>query len=108
MVGGDDRVSRFRDASVNEDYDVQLRLKQGDRNDIETISRLFVSSTKVGLVQLDNLVTLEKTDSSSRIDRLDRQRQVSFRAGVAPWLRARRSDCGNQRGSAEDESAARL
>jgi hydrophobic/amphiphilic exporter-1 (mainly G- bacteria), HAE1 family len=83
MVGGDDRVSRFRDASVNEDYDVQLRLKQGDRNDVETISRLFVPSTKVGLVQLDNLVTLEKTDSSSRIDRLDRQRQVSFRASVA-------------------------
>ena len=25
MVGGDEEVSRFRDASVNEDYDVQLR-----------------------------------------------------------------------------------
>ncbi len=84
MVGGDERVSRFRDASVNEDYDVQLRLKQGDRNDEETISRLFVPSTKVGLVQLDNLVSLERTESSSRIDRLDRQRQVSLRASVAP------------------------
>ena len=49
MVGGDERVSRFRDASVNEDYDVQLRLKQGDRNDRETIMRLFVPSTKAGL-----------------------------------------------------------
>ncbi|MEP7273505.1 MAG: efflux RND transporter permease subunit, partial [Acidobacteriota bacterium] len=84
MVGGDERVSRFRDSSVNEDYDVQLRLKQGDRNDVDTISRLFVPSTKVGLVQLDNLVTLETTESSSRIDRLDRQRQVSLRASVAP------------------------
>ncbi|MBX3280426.1 MAG: efflux RND transporter permease subunit [Acidobacteria bacterium] len=83
MVGGDDRVSRFRDESVNEDYDVQLRLKQGDRNDEETISRLFVPSTKVGLVQLDNVVRLEMTSSSSRIDRLDRQRQVSLRANVA-------------------------
>ena len=84
MVGGDEKVSRFRDESVNEDYDVQLRLKQGDRNDRETISRLFVPSTKVGLVQLDNLVTLERGNTSSRIDRLDRQRQVSLRASVAP------------------------
>ena len=84
MVGGDERVSRFRDASVNEDYDVQLRLKQGDRNDRETIMRLFVPSTKVGLVQLDNVVRLETATGSSRIDRLDRQRQVSLRAGVAP------------------------
>ena len=84
MVGGDEKVSRFRDESVNEDYDVQLRLKQGDRNDRETIAGLFVPSTKVGLVQLDNLVTLERGNTSSRIDRLDRQRQVSLRASVAP------------------------
>lgn len=84
MVGGDEKVSRFRDESVNEDYDVQLRLKQGDRNDSETIAGLFVPSTKVGLVQLDNLVTLERANTSSRIDRLDRQRQVSLRASVAP------------------------
>ena len=42
MVGGDQKVSRFRDASVNDDYDVQLRLQEGDRNDAETIARLFV------------------------------------------------------------------
>jgi HAE1 family hydrophobic/amphiphilic exporter-1 len=84
MVGGDDRVSRFHDELVNEDYDVQLRLKQGDRNDSATISRLFVPSTKVGLVSLDNMVTLERATASSRIDRLDRQRVVSVRASVAP------------------------
>ena len=33
MVGGDQRVSRFRDASVNDDYDVQLRLDERERND---------------------------------------------------------------------------
>jgi HAE1 family hydrophobic/amphiphilic exporter-1 len=84
MVGGDERVSRFRDETMNEDYDVQLRLQQGDRNDEETISRLYVPSTKVGLVSMENLVTLKRSDSSSRIDRMDRQRQVSLRAGVAP------------------------
>ena len=39
MVGGDERVSRFHDEKMNEDYDVQVRLQQGDRNDAETIAR---------------------------------------------------------------------
>jgi HAE1 family hydrophobic/amphiphilic exporter-1 len=84
MVGGDEEVSRFRDASVNEDYDVQLRLTDRDREDAATISRLYVPSSRGGLVRLDNLVTIKEETSPSRIDRLDRQRQVSLRAGVAP------------------------
>ncbi|MFZ4794739.1 MAG: efflux RND transporter permease subunit, partial [Blastocatellia bacterium] len=84
MVGGDERVSRFRDEQMNEDYDVQIRLKRDDRSDSLKIARLFVPSTKVGLVQLDNVVTLRQSNASSRIDRLDRQRQVSLRAGVGP------------------------
>ncbi|MGH9846339.1 MAG: efflux RND transporter permease subunit, partial [Blastocatellia bacterium] len=75
---------RYRDNSLNEDYDVELRLAQGDRNDQATISRLFVPSNKVGLVRLDNLVTMEQTEAPSRIDRLDRQRVVGVRSGVAP------------------------
>jgi HAE1 family hydrophobic/amphiphilic exporter-1 len=82
MVGGDDRVSRFRDETLNEDYDVELRLQQGDRNDQETISRLFVPSSDAGLVRLDNLVTLEETTSPSRIDRLDRQRVIGVRSSI--------------------------
>ncbi len=84
MVGGDIRVTRFRDESMNEDYDVQVRLQDGDRNDPATISRLFVPRQGGGLARLDNLVKLEPTPTASRIDRLDRQRQVSLRASVAP------------------------
>ncbi len=84
MVGGDDQVSRFRDPSVNEDYDVQLRLSERDRKDAATISRLYVPSTRAGLVRIDNLVDIKEELSPSRIDRLDRQRQASMRAGVAP------------------------
>ena len=84
MVGGDEEVSRFRDASVNEDYDVQLRLTDRDRRDAATISRLYVPSSRGGLVRLDNFITITEERSPSRIDRLDRQRQVSLRAGVAP------------------------
>ncbi|MCL4785967.1 MAG: efflux RND transporter permease subunit [Verrucomicrobia bacterium] len=86
MVGGDDRVTRFRDETMNEDYDVQVRLREGDRNDAETIARLWVPSRNGGggLTRLDNVVKLVPTTTASRIDRLDRQRQVSLRAAVAP------------------------
>jgi HAE1 family hydrophobic/amphiphilic exporter-1 len=82
MVGGDLRVSLFRDTAMSEDYDVQVRLQEGDRNDAETIARLFVPSESGGLVRLDNVVKLVPTQTASRIDRLDRQRQVSLRASV--------------------------
>ncbi|HKZ79564.1 MAG TPA: efflux RND transporter permease subunit [Pyrinomonadaceae bacterium] len=84
MVGGEDRASRFRDQSVNEDYDVQLRLTDRDRSDAGTISRLYVPSSRGGLVRLDNLVKITRDTSPSRIDRLNRERQVSLRASVAP------------------------
>lgn len=84
MVGGDDRATRFRDESMNEDYDVQLRLSEGDRNDSTAIASLFVPRRQGGLTRLDNVVKLVSTQTASRIDRLDRQRQVSLRASVAP------------------------
>ena len=99
MVGGEEEVSRFRDESINEDYDVELRLTEADRSDVETIKRLYVPSSRgggasttaggtavggPGLVRLDNLVKIERSTSPSRIDRLDRERQVSVRASVAP------------------------
>ncbi len=84
MVGGDERVSRFHDYTVNEDYDIQLRLRRDDRNNEDTISQLFVPSSKVGLVRLDNLVTLERVLGSSRIDRQDRRRVIGVRGSIAP------------------------
>ncbi len=84
MVGGDTEVTRFHDASVNEAYDVQLRVNERDRNNPRTLGQLYVSSATGGLIRLDNLVTVRRETAPSRIDRLDRQRQVSLRASVAP------------------------
>jgi len=84
MVGGEDRASRFRDESVNEDYDVQLRLTDRDRSNAATIQRLSVPSSRGGLVRLENLVKIRRDTGPSRIDRLNRERQVSVRASVAP------------------------
>ncbi len=84
MVGGDEEVTRFRDASVSEDYDVQLRLQEEDRADPATIEHLYVPRSNGELVRLDSVVSLVPGRSPSRIDRLDRQRQVALRGGVAP------------------------
>ncbi|AUX21575.1 RND transporter [Sorangium cellulosum] len=107
MVGGDPSVSRFRDESANENYDVQLRLIEEDRDGLEAVRRLYVPRTtraaaapgggggaaapasaspllRGDLVRLDNLVRIERAESPSRIDRLDRQRVSSLRAGVGP------------------------
>jgi HAE1 family hydrophobic/amphiphilic exporter-1 len=82
MVGGDLRVTRFRDEQMNEDYDVQIRLQESDRSDPAAIARLFVPRQNGGMVRLDNVVNIVSGKTASRVDRLDRQRQVSLRAAV--------------------------
>jgi HAE1 family hydrophobic/amphiphilic exporter-1 len=84
LVGGDEEVSRFKDPSNNEDYKVALRLREEDRADPGTIGRLVVSREGGGVVQLDSVARIERVQSASRIDRLDRQREVRLRAAVAP------------------------
>jgi HAE1 family hydrophobic/amphiphilic exporter-1 len=98
-VGGDDRVSRYRDLTVDDAYDVELRLVNLDRRDEESISQLYVRANprRAGrgrgeqppegssiLTRIDNVVTFERGKAPARIDRLDRQRMVAIRANVAP------------------------
>ncbi|MCA9194528.1 MAG: efflux RND transporter permease subunit [Planctomycetales bacterium] len=109
-VGGDDRVSRYRDVSVDDAYDVELRLVGIDRRDAESISQLYVrcdpnaASTQItsgsratgmsndlapqrssqALTRIDNVVHFNFGNAPARIDRLDRQRMVAIRANVAP------------------------
>jgi HAE1 family hydrophobic/amphiphilic exporter-1 len=113
MVGGDEEVSRFRDPLANENYDVQLRLLEGDRGGAEAISRLYVPRTlplrralstpaasslgpappslppaglpeASSLVRLDSVVKIEPARTPARIDRLDRQRVANLRASIGP------------------------
>jgi len=84
MVGGDEKVSRFRDTSLNEEYDVQLRLTAAGRDDPGAISRLYVRRAGGELTRLDNLVKIETATTSTRIDRLDRERLSSLRASLGP------------------------
>lgn len=85
MIGGDQRVARYRDESMNYDYDIQLRLIDADRNNPASITQLYLPSRDGrGLIRLDNFVEPEQGFAASRIDRLDRQRQVSLRAATGP------------------------
>ena len=82
MVGGDQEVSRFRDPRVGEDYDVELRLVDADRQDPDTIARLYVARNTGEMVRLDSVVDLQEGRSPSRVDRYDRQRQANLRSGI--------------------------
>ncbi|MGH7400351.1 MAG: efflux RND transporter permease subunit, partial [Candidatus Rokuibacteriota bacterium] len=85
MVGGDQEVSRFLDPTVNDDYDVQLRVSAGDRGDPGAIARLYVPRQGGGgLVRLDSVVKIVTAEAASRIDRSDRQRENRLRASVLP------------------------
>jgi HAE1 family hydrophobic/amphiphilic exporter-1 len=99
-VGGDDRVSRYRDVTVDDAYDVELRLVGIDRRDAESISQLYVrynpaaaaiipvafgslaERPQQALTRIDNVVQFEFSNAPARIDRLDRQRMVAVRANV--------------------------
>ena len=102
-VGGDDRVSRYRDAKIDDAYDVELRLVGVDRRNVDSISQLYVraepsrdrtaasgngalvsTSNGTSLTRIDNVVRFQFGDSQARIDRLDRQRMVAIRANIAP------------------------
>lgn len=102
-VGGDDRVSRYRDPKLDDAYDVELRLVGIDRRDVESISQLYVRtnpaavrpasfaalpavtpSSQPPLCRIDNVVQFQFAKAPARIDRLDRQRMVAIRANVAP------------------------
>jgi HAE1 family hydrophobic/amphiphilic exporter-1 len=83
MVGGDEEVTRFYDARANYEYDVQLRLREEDRDDPGVIGLLWVPRAGGGIARLDNLVTMTSGWGASRIDRLDRAREARLRANVA-------------------------
>ncbi len=84
MVGGNSEVTSFRDPAANEEYDVELRLDERYRGNPAVIERLYVPRSNGDLVRLDSIVSLVEGESPSRVDRMDRQRQVSLRASIGP------------------------
>jgi HAE1 family hydrophobic/amphiphilic exporter-1 len=75
-----DAVSELKEGT--DAYDIIVQLSKSERKRIETLGSLKVRSTTGELVDLSNIVTLDRETGPSRIERLDRQRQVTVLANL--------------------------
>lgn len=78
-IGGD-KVSKFKDAGNQ--YDVNVRLRLDERNDIKSIDNLYVRSLTGQAIDFRNLVRIEESSGPTQINRLGRQRQVTIMANL--------------------------
>ena len=75
MIGGVD-VATFKEAGSR--YDIRVRLDEKDRRDPSAIERLFARTRDGGIVELRNLVRIEKGAAPAAITRVDRHRSVTI------------------------------
>ncbi|MHA7836759.1 MAG: efflux RND transporter permease subunit, partial [bacterium] len=79
MIGGLD-VAKFRDGE--ERHDIRLRMESKDRDTLEAIGGLWVRARNGELVDLRNVVRIEKGATASSITRTDRMRSVQVMANL--------------------------
>jgi len=82
MIAGEDQISTYKEG--DEQYDVTLQLLPEQQKDPERLARLMIPSAKVGQVRLDNVATVERGVGPARIDRYNRQFQVTIYGNNAP------------------------
>lgn len=81
MMSGDDELSTFKEGS--EQYPVTMRLQDAQRDNVTTLGRLLVPSTR-GPIRLDSVASIDRGLGPSRIDRLNRQFSVGIYANNKP------------------------
>ena len=82
-----EKVSAFDEGG--EQYDVHLRARPSDRADEASLRRFNVPSTRLGAVPLEDVTSFRAGTGPSQINRLNRRRQVTILANVAPGSRRR-------------------
>jgi len=82
MISGEDEISTYKEG--DEQYPVTIQLLPEQQRDREVLSRLMIPSNKLGQVRLDSLATIERGLGPSRIERFNRQFQVTVNANNAP------------------------
>ena len=81
-----DEISRFRDA--NDDYPIQLRIKESQRNDINTLMNLPITFRDMAMggavrqVPLSAIAKIEYSNSFAGIRRIDQKRVISLSSNV--------------------------
>jgi HAE1 family hydrophobic/amphiphilic exporter-1 len=83
LIGGV-KVSRYEEAG--REYDILVRAQEQYRTSPEALSLLSVPSAKLGTVPLLDVAELRPASGPSKIDRLARQRQVTFFANTVPGV----------------------
>jgi HAE1 family hydrophobic/amphiphilic exporter-1 len=81
MVSGEDEITSYREDG--ERYPVKMRVREDQRNDVQSVGGLMVPSVSGGLVRVDNVAKLVRGEGPTSITRLDRQ----FAMGVSADLR---------------------
>jgi HAE1 family hydrophobic/amphiphilic exporter-1 len=82
MIAGEDEVSTYKEG--DEQYPVTMQLLPEQQRDPDMLARLMIPSAKVGQVRLDNVAAIERGLGPARIERFNRQFQVSVNANNAP------------------------
>ena len=80
MVSGDEKITKYKEG--DELYEVRIRVDKQFRDRKEVVGALYLPSSKVGLVRLDNVSSLVEDTGPSQIDRMNRQRQVGIIANL--------------------------
>jgi HAE1 family hydrophobic/amphiphilic exporter-1 len=82
MISGEDQISTYKEG--DEQYDVTMQLLPEQKEDPQILSRLMIPSSRLGQVRLDNIATIERGVGPARIERYNRQFQVSVNSNHAP------------------------
>ncbi len=69
-----------------QEYDIHARAEAAFRDNLSALGLLTVPTSTGGSVPLASLVTIERAEGPSLINRLGRQRQVTLTANVAPGV----------------------
>jgi hydrophobic/amphiphilic exporter-1 (mainly G- bacteria), HAE1 family len=99
ILAAGQRTTTFSENS--EQYDVVVQAEEQYRRTRDSLKDFTVTSSTAGTVSLDKLVTIEEGNSPASIDRLNRQRQVTVSAGVAPGASESDAVAAMQRYAAE-------
>src|SRR6266496_4337378 len=82
MIAGEDQISTYKEG--DEQYPVTMQLLPEQQKNPEMLARIMIPSSKVGQVRLDNVAGIERGLGPARIERFNRQFQVSVSANNAP------------------------
>jgi HAE1 family hydrophobic/amphiphilic exporter-1 len=82
MIAGEDEISTYKEG--DEQYPVTMQLLPEQQKNPAMLGRIMIPSSKVGQVRLDNVASIERGLGPARIERFNRQFQVSVSANNAP------------------------